>query len=213
MQKWNSMIKTFSEYIDRFISEPKENNTPIPGEHHFVSAYLIPRLFRLNGWPPAYINPDGTKGIIGDIVYYVNGSHHYGIEVKFETIRLTKNEFNTWIVGENIAIWPQTFIGIGERGISICSWSNFRKSYIASVRAKDDRWVLQEIENGYGPSKSVDILYDYLNQDWCFDKSKSTNGAIEQEEAFLFSLKKELAANQSLERDRAYCAPFRKNTV
>ncbi len=197
------MIRTFSDYIDRFICKPKDNNTPIPGEHHFVSAYLIPRLFHLNGWVPDYINPDGTKGIIGDVVYYINGSYHYGIEVKFETIRLTKNEFNAWIVADDIATWPQTYIGIGTKGICLCSWANFRKSYIASVRAKDDSWFPQEIDKGYGPSKSVDILYDYLNQDWCFEKSTSAAKAKESEESFLFSLKFELAANKSLERDWA----------
>lgn len=193
------MIETFSDYIDRYICRPKNSDAPIPGEHHFVSAYLIPRLFHLNRQVPDYINPDGTKGIIGDVVYCINGAHDYGIEVKLETIRLTKNEFNAWIVADDPESWPQTYIGIGAKGICICSWANFRKSYIASVRAKNDSWLPQEIDKGYGPSKSVDILCDYLDQNWCFEKSTSATEAKEGEASFLFCLKSELAANQALD--------------
>ncbi|RKZ57142.1 MAG: hypothetical protein DRQ44_16085, partial [Gammaproteobacteria bacterium] len=100
------MINTYSEYINRYITNRGLNGTKTPGEHHFVSACLIPKLFAINGIVPDYINPDGTKAIIGDVVYYRNGAHHFGIEVKFETIRLTKNEYNNWIVNEETSEHP-----------------------------------------------------------------------------------------------------------
>ena len=88
------MISTYTNYIDRYMINSGLNGATSPGEHHFVSAYLIPKLFAINGIVPDYINPDGTKKIIGDVVYFRDGAHHFGIEVKFQTIRLTKNEFN-----------------------------------------------------------------------------------------------------------------------
>ena len=153
------MINTYSEYINRYITNRGLNGAKTPGEHHFVSAYLIPKLFAINGVVPDYINPDGTKGIIGDVVYYRDGSHHYGIEVKYETIRLTKNEFNSWIVNEETSDHPNLFIGIGTEGIIILSWHDFRNAYIASTNITD----LAPIVSGYGPQKSVNTLYNAGN--------------------------------------------------
>ena len=59
------MLETYSEYIHLFLSKKGLSNRPCPGEHHFVSAYLVPKLFSINQRIPDYINPDGTKGILG----------------------------------------------------------------------------------------------------------------------------------------------------
>jgi len=148
------MINTYTEYINRYITNRGLNGKKSPGEHHFVSAYLAPKLYAINGIVPDYINPDGTKGIIGDIVYFKDGDHHLGIEVKFETIRLTKNEFNSWIVNEDNSDHPELFIGIGTEGIILLSWHEFRNTYLLAAGIT----TLTPITSGYGPQKSVNLL-------------------------------------------------------
>lgn len=103
------MIRDFSEYITQHMTESGLSHRPSPGEHHFVSIYLVPRLYRINKRVPDYVNPDGTKKVIGDVVYYKDHEHQLGIEVKLGTVRLTKNEFNTWIVNSDEVEWPHTF--------------------------------------------------------------------------------------------------------
>lgn len=149
------MIATYSDYINRFLIHKGLNGAKSPGEHHFVATYLMPKLFEINKLVPDYINPDGTKGITGDIVYFVNGIHHLGIEVKFGTIRLTKNEFNSWVVNEDTSSHPEVFIGIGTDGIVILSWHDFRRAYISAAGIIK----LRPITKGYGPQKSVNVLY------------------------------------------------------
>ena len=61
----------------------------------------MPKLYEINGIAPDYINPDGTKAIIIDVVYYRDEKHHFEIEVKLGTVRLTRREFNDWIVNED----------------------------------------------------------------------------------------------------------------
>ena len=136
------MIETYSSYIDNYLDLPKREGRPVPGEHHFVSGYLIPRIFNIRGKVPEYINPDGTKSIIGDVVYYDAGKHQHGLEVKLGTIRLTSGEFNSWIASNESSNWPESFIGIGLKGIAICSWREFRDAYIELARAKKgNQWV------------------------------------------------------------------------
>jgi hypothetical protein len=149
------VLKTYSEYIDLYLSKSGLREKPCPGEHHFVSVYLVPRLFELNQRVPDYINPDGTKGIIGDVVYYKNHKHQFGIEAKIETIRLTKGEFNEWVFNEDSSRWPSTFIWIGSTGIGVCSLAEFRAAYIKSVVKKDQSWIPRQITKGYGPMRSV----------------------------------------------------------
>jgi hypothetical protein len=149
------MIKSYTDYIERYML----SSLKAPGEHHFVAAYLLPRLFSINKLVPDYINPDGTKGITGDIVYFKNGKHQLGIEVKYKTIRFTKNEFNSWIVREDSSKHPEIFISIGTTGIIILSWREFREAYLSSVKIS----VPRPITEGYGPLKSVNALFQSGN--------------------------------------------------
>lgn len=187
------MLNTYSEYIDLYLSKSGLSNRPCPGEHHFVSSYLVPRLFALNQRVPDYINPDGTKGIIGDIVYYKDHEHQYGIEAKLGTIRLTKGEFNEWIVNVDTLRWPHTFIGIGTTGIGLCSWAEFRTAYIAAVAEKDNGWVPSSISKGYGPMKSVNALFPKLSNGKFFRKGANPKESAELEIFFIEALRKEIA--------------------
>jgi hypothetical protein len=44
----NDMVMTYEEYIKRFIIAYQIQNKPVPGEHHFVSVFLMPRIFNLH---------------------------------------------------------------------------------------------------------------------------------------------------------------------
>ena len=199
------MLNTYSEYIDRYLSTSGLSKRPCPGEHHFVSAYLVPRLFALNQRVPDYINPDGTKGIIGDIVYYKDHEHQFGIEAKLGTVRLTKGEFNNWIVNEDSSLWPHTFIAIGTTGMCLCSWAEFRAAYIASVVEKSKSWTPRPINKGYGPMKSVNTLLLKLPAGKVFRKGASVAEYAELETAFIQALGRELTANNCL-KPTAYVA-------
>src|ERR1035437_8718534 len=115
------MIANFSEYISQYVLRGDRSAPPTPGEHHFVCTYLVPRLFAINGKVPDFINPDGTKSILGDVVYYQDGRHHFGIEVKLGTVRLTKREFNEWIVSGDTNLWPNLFVGISSKGVALAA--------------------------------------------------------------------------------------------
>jgi hypothetical protein len=186
------VLRTYSEYIDLYLSKSGLSIRPCPGEHHFVSAYLIPRLFELNQRVPDYINPDGTKGIIGDIVYYRDHEHEFAIEAKLGTVRLTKGEFNEWIVNTDTSLWPHMFIGVGKTGIGLCSWAEFRKAYIAAVKEKDKDWIPSLIAEGYGPMKSVNKIFPKLPPGKFFRKGANLEESAKLEEALIEAMKNEI---------------------
>ena len=175
------MINSYTEYINRFLLHKGLCGAKSPGEHHFVAVYLLPRLFNINQLVPDYINPDGTKEITGDIVYFNNGRHHLGIEVKFGTVRLTKNEFNRWVVTEDKSMHPEIFIGIGTNGIIILSWHEFREAYLASVGITKP----QPISSGYGPQKSVNSLFQESHGKGYLPRGRNEIEAQEYENIFL----------------------------
>jgi hypothetical protein len=180
------MITTYSDYIDRFLLPKGLNGAKSPGEHHFVAAYLLPRLFVINQIVPDYINPDGTKGITGDIVYFRNDVHYLGIEVKFGTVRLTKNEFNSWIVNEDTNQHPQIFIGIGTDGIIILSWHKFREAYLTLSGITNPQPIL----NGYGPQKEVNVLFKSGNDEGYLRRGLNKSEAEKLESEFVQLLEK-----------------------
>ena len=188
------MLPSYSTYIRNYLIGRKKGSPPIPGEHHFVSAYLVPKLFKINGLVPDYINPDGTKSILGDVVYYQGGKHYYGIEVKLGTVRLTKHEFNTWIVGHAADRWPHLFVGVGTKGIGLATWREFRDAYVTAVMAKDKNWKPKNIKSGYGRMKSVDVLLQYLPRESVFPFAQSTPEANEHEERFTQILRTHIGA-------------------
>lgn len=105
-----------------------------------------------------YVNPDGTKKPVGDVIYFKDGAHHYGIDVTLGTIRLTREEFNSWIVDEVENKRPDVFIGVGASGLLVLTWKDFRELYVRAVRAREPSWEAKRIESGYGPLKRVDVL-------------------------------------------------------
>jgi hypothetical protein len=191
--KGKHVLSTYSEYINRFLTPDGLGNRPCPGEHHFVSAYLVPRLYALNRRVPDYINPDGTKGINGDVVYYQDGQHQFGIEVKLGTVRLTKGEFNKWIVSDQPIHWPHTFLGIGVAGIGVCPWEEFRLAYINAVADSKAGWAPKPIVEGYGPMKSVNSLLKKLPDGRFFARQTNVAKAAELEESFIKALSAEVA--------------------
>ncbi len=165
------MVPTYSEYIQRYVRRRAPGMPPTPGEHHFVAAYLVPRMYEITGSLPDYINPDGTKAILGDVVYYKDGQHHFGMEVKLGTVRLTKREMNEWIVSEDESLWPCVFVGVGSTGVAVSDWRGFRSAYLQSVRQKAPGWNPVRIDAGYGPQKSVDELVPYFAREAWFPLS------------------------------------------
>ena len=134
------MISSYAEYIERFAKREGLAEKVAPGEHHFVAVYLLPKLYSINGTIPDYVNPDGTKRILGDIVYFKDGAHFLGIEVKVETIRLTANEFNNWILETDAEKHPNVFVGVGTKGLVLQSWRRFNKwGQINGDRINGDR--------------------------------------------------------------------------
>ena len=94
-----------------------------------MAVYLLPKVMKIYNRVPDFVNPDGTKKIIGDIVYYKDGQHHFGIEAKLKEIRLTAAEFNNWILLTNSAKHPDVFVAIGTSGLILQAWSRFRAVY------------------------------------------------------------------------------------
>ena len=183
------MIATYSEYITRYISRSGLNGNRLPGEHHFVATYLVPKLFQLNGKVPDYVNPDGTKGLIGDVIYYEGGAHRCGVEVKLGTVRLTKNEFNKWIVGKDKKYWPNVFLGVGSNGILLLTWPEFRARYRDSVKARNPSWSPVALDDGYGPFKTVNALMASDERAGRFPVSTDAKVAQRRETQFLNALK------------------------
>src|SRR5262245_38664599 len=99
-------ISTYSDYIERFIHAEPPPRQRHPGEHHFVSTYLLPRLDRITRRTPYYVNPDGMKRVPGDVIYYSHDHLSLSVEVKYDVIRLTTNEFNRGICDHIRKHWP-----------------------------------------------------------------------------------------------------------
>jgi hypothetical protein len=149
------MIATYSDYIENYILNPRYG---CPGEHHFVSTYLLPRLFKIRNSIPDFVNPDGTKKITGDIIYYNNGEPQLAIEVKFQYVKLTTVQYNAWIVDTDRNQYPDVFIGIGAQGMCLLSWVDFRSQYLLMKGIQRP----QRIRDRYGSQLSVNLIVERL---------------------------------------------------
>jgi hypothetical protein len=157
---------TYEEYIKKFIMGYNIQNIPVPGEHHFVSVFLMPRIFNLTGFYPQYINPDGMKNLPGDLIYKENS---VSIEVKYDKLIFTKNEFNNWIINDNGT--PKYFIFINKDGLLLQKWTEFKYHYCKCLEG-----VKQISLNAIKGKKYTPNLpfYDYLGQ-WDFDNIGKDN--------------------------------------
>ena len=117
-------------------------------------------------------------------------------------VRLTKKEFNDWVVGEDSSLWPNVFIGIGRNGIALQAWPQFRQAYIAAVKKKNPAWSPQAINKGYGPLKNVDELSTNLSSDSWFPLQTNSEKIGESESAFLGALRRELQSKNGIEQIR-----------
>lgn len=131
-------LSTYSAYINEFVQKADDNDWRRPGEHHFVATYLLPRLNNLTDKIPYYVNPDGMKDAVGDVLYYRDTVPPHpsdrrkvlaSIEVKFLDVRLTAKEFNKGIVARSSERWPTFFLGIGHSGLYVQGWRAFRNQY------------------------------------------------------------------------------------
>ena len=158
------LIPTYCEYINKYILQTAVHGKgAVPGEHHFVALYLVPRLagFSFLG-VPHYVNPDGMKASAGDVVYYSYAPEkniyyvptpRLKIEVKLEnpidrSIQLTRTQYYHWVRQEwcpekkgtlNLSARPEQpdlFVGVSQHGVVILPWTTFRDTFIQVVYPK-----------------------------------------------------------------------------
>ncbi|NJK92480.1 MAG: hypothetical protein HC904_12000 [Blastochloris sp.] len=190
-------IGTFSEYVNRYMPSRSQENSKWPGEHHFVAAYLLPRLFNTLPIVPNYINPDGTKDIIGDVTYYQDDNHKFAIEVKMGTIRLTKNQFNKWIENPDQTQHPNLFIAVGTKGLCLLSWLKFVEYYKRAVQKRSGE-PPKIGKSGYGSFLGINELIKHVDDASRFETSQDPKNAAFEESRFQVTLKENLLNGVSL---------------
>ncbi len=138
------------EYADKYF-----NQDCFPGEHHFVAVYLLGKFKKI----PDYINPDGTKGVCGDIVFgRKNSNRFFSVEVKIgrTSFCFSKNETNSWFVKKN-GPFPNYLIALTRNRLFIIKWDKFSELFIKLVNP-------QLIDDPHGKSKSIsegDLLTEF----------------------------------------------------
>ena len=130
---------TIAEYKNNYFN----SKNCIPGEHHFVAVYLLPKFQFI----PDFLNPDGTKDICGDIVFK-NKDDIFSIEVKIgnPSICFSKKEKNSWFV-EKEKLHPNYLIILTRNYLFIIKWQQFFDSFSSLL---DKR-----IESKTGNSKRI----------------------------------------------------------
>lgn len=182
------MIKTYSEYIRNYIRNPRLEK--VPGEHHFVAAYLVPRLFKITGKVPDQINPDGSKSLVGDILYQDLNGCQLCIEVKLQRIWLTKNEYNLSIHDDSDRTqWPDLFIGICSEGIVVMEWEHFQKSYRELVIRKRASWNPESEIRRNSPSCKMASIFPYTKTEERYEFSNEELEATNREQQFMNHLR------------------------
>jgi hypothetical protein len=151
-----------------------------PGEHHFCSVYLLNKFNRI----PDYINPDGTKGVAGDIVfcrrsgptitsqrvkvvnkklakdYKLNKHAEFSIEVKYGKIKFTKDQYNTWFVDKQEK--PDFLIALTDNYLFIIEWNLFEAIYSSKNYPEGNKSI-----SGYSKiiSENDLVLFKSLRKD------------------------------------------------
>ncbi len=193
----------------------------VPGEHHFVALYLVPRLtsFSFLG-VPHFVNPDGMKASVGDVVFcsyapekniYYVPTNRLKIEVKLENprdgfIELTRLQYYHWIRQErrpedkgkpNLSAQPEQpdlFVGVSEQGVVILPWATFRDIYIKQVYPKGLTDILK-IKNRPSPTGKFSMsCFDWPNDgssSYYFGYSKKVEKWPKLESSFMESLRRQ----------------------
>lgn len=163
------MIEQLFSYYSRFIKPYK--GAELPGEHHFVALYLVPKIFSLTGLLPEYINPDGMKKRPGDIIYEYQMKKKLSIEVKYMKINFTKTQCNNWIFdGCNK---PDYLIAVGLKFLLIQEWRIFVDCY-KEIMFKNKHKEICKLKKGYSPSISVDEYCEwFIGTEFVFQNASS----------------------------------------
>ena len=166
---------TLSEYKKRYF-DPKKC---IPGEHHFVAVYLLSKFRRI----PDYVNPDGTKGVCGDIVFENgDGKKRFSIEVKIgkTSFCFSKNETNSWFV-DKTGPFPNYLIVLTKYYLFVIEWKKFSNLFIKEnpkrIESKSgnsnrisEKKLLSKFKNDsfeidVAKEKDIKVYFDKLNKE------------------------------------------------
>lgn len=213
------LIPTYCEYINKYIVQAGvRGKAEVPGEHHFVGLYFLPRLslFSFLGIPH-YINPDGMKGGAGDVIYYTYAPHdticyiptpRLRIEVKLENpkdnwIQLTRLQYYHWIKQEwrpedkgnpsraNQPEQPDLFVGVSQHGVVLLPWADFRDIYIRVTHPSGLREIppVKGRPTPTGPFQMSRFDWSKEGSKFYFPYSKKVDDWPEREDQFVESLK------------------------
>ena len=166
---------TLSKYKKLYF-DPKKC---IPGEHHFVAVYLLSKFHRI----PDYVNPDGTKGVCGDIVFENGGcKKRFSIEVKIgkTSFCFSKNETNSWFVYKT-GPFPNYLIALTQNYLFVIKWKKFSNFFIKAnpkrIESKSgnsnrisEKKLLSEFKNDSFEidaikEKDIKVCFDKLNNE------------------------------------------------
>ena len=83
-------------------------------------------------------------------------------------------------------------MGIGKKGIAVCSWQDFVHGYKESITKPSNKrqaWPTEKKKSGeYGPMKEVDVLLDDLPSEYVFRYVSDEKEAIELDSVFCAKL-------------------------
>ncbi len=159
-----SYTKTF--YTDRIDG--------LPGEHHFVCAFVIPLMQTKLGdnWWPEYINPDGMKSgmkIYGDIIWKEKKTWK-SIEVKYGNSYCTENQ-KIIFFGTNNELPPPPGVFVFYDGVTllVCDLKAYRYA------EENIGNVPKGLGNKKRPSKMGAILADQKKRKFNFHWFRATD--------------------------------------
>lgn len=153
---------SISEYKRFYFDTSKK----IPGEHHFVAVYLLNKFNRI----PDYLNPDGTKGICGDIVFTDKcNKKSFSIEVKLgkTSFCFSKKENNSWFIDKTEPV-PNYLIALTQNRLFIIKWHLFSDFFI---KLKNPRKIESKSGNSLRISE-MDLLAEFKKCSFEIDSAR-----------------------------------------